>query len=181
MTADTPGTMQTLADLAVSWGRVGLVGFGGGPAMIPLMRAECVDQRAWMTQEEFIEALALGYTLPGPIAAKMSVLVGLQVGGWVGAVIAFFAVMGPPAVAIVGLAGLFHRFRDQPAVSGAMSAVKPVVIGLLAWTVLTMAPGGIKDWRGALIAVAAVVALFLKVHPAIVLVAAMAGGAIFLR
>lgn len=181
MGGDDPGTLQTLVDLAVSWGRVGLVGFGGGPAMIPLMQAECVELRAWMSEEQFLEALALGYTLPGPIAAKMSVVVGLQVAGWLGAVVAFFAVMGPPGLLMVTLAGVYLRFRDRPAVVGAMDAVKPVVVGLLAWTVLALAPSGIRDWRGAVIAVVAVAALYLKVHPAIVVVVAMVGGAVFLR
>lgn len=181
MTAPDPSFGQQLLDLAISWGRVGLVGFGGGPSMIPLMKTECVDLRAWMTDEQFIEALALGNALPGPIAAKMSVYVGLQVAGWLGATVAFMAVMGPPGLMMVALAGVYFRYRDKPAIEGAMAAVKPVVIGMLFWTAIELAPSGVRNWQAGLICAAACLALILKVHPAIVIIVAMAGGAVFLR
>ena len=62
-----------------------------------------------------------------------------------------------------------------------MRAVQPAVIGLLAWTVVSLAPDGIRSLSGALIAGGALAALALKVHPAVVIVAAMAIGAVFLR
>jgi len=176
-----PGTLQTLVDLAVSWGRVGLVGFGGGPAMIPLMKAECIDLRGWLDDDQFLEAIALCYTLPGPISAKMSIHVGLQVAGWAGAAVAFASVMAPSGVLMVALASLYLRFREHPSVHGAMAAVKPVALGLLVWTVIGLAPEGVKSWRTAVIAAASIAALYLKVHPALVIVAAMVGGAVFLR
>ncbi|RME26913.1 MAG: chromate transporter [Deltaproteobacteria bacterium] len=181
MGAPDSSTLQTLLDLAVSWGRVGVVGFGGGPAMIPLMKAECIDLRGWLDDDQFLEAIALCYTLPGPISAKMSIHVGLQVAGWAGAAVAFAAVMAPSGMLMVALAGLYLRFREHPAVHGAMAAVKPVALGLLVWTVIGLAPEGAKSWQTVFIAIAAIAALYLKVHPALVIVAAMLGGAIFLR
>lgn len=181
MDSADPSTVQTLLDLALSWARVGLVAFGGGSAMIPLMKAECVDVRAWMSDEQFIEALALGNALPGPIAAKMSIYVGLQVAGWLGAAVAFCAVMGPPTVMMLGLATLYFRYRELPPVRGAMAAVKPVVVGLLFWTAIDLTPSGVTGWRTGIICGAAILALVLKVHPALVIVAAMAGGALLLR
>jgi chromate transport protein ChrA len=62
-----------------------------------------------------------------------------------------------------------------------MRAVQPAVIGLLAWTVISLAPGGIRSWSGALIAGGALAALALKVHPAAVIVTALVIGAVFLR
>ena len=63
-------------ELAMGWGRVGLFGFGGGPGMIPMMKAECVDTYAWVSEEQFLDALAAASALPGPIAVKMSVMIG---------------------------------------------------------------------------------------------------------
>ncbi|NOY26579.1 MAG: chromate transporter [Oligoflexia bacterium] len=177
----SPTLLHSLADLAVSWGRVGLVAFGGGGAMVPFMKAECVDLRSWMTDEQFLEALALSSALPGPISAKMSVYVGLQIAGGLGAAVAFSAVMTPPALMMLGLSAVYARFRDKPAVLGAMSAVKPVVVALLFWAALALAPDGVRSLRAAIIAVAAGIALFAKVPPALVIVVAMAGGAMFLR
>lgn len=176
-----PRLLQDLVDLAVSWGRVGLLGFGGGSSMVPFMKHECVDLRAWMSDQEFLEALALGNSLPGPIAAKMSVHVGLQVAGIAGAVVAFAAVMGPSTAMMVALAGLYLRFRDKPAVTGAMAAVKPVVVGMLFWTALDLAPDGVRSVKAGLIAAAACGALLLKAPPALVIIVAMVGGAVLLR
>lgn len=173
--------MSPIIELALGWGRVGLVGFGGGPAMIPLMQAECVETHGWVTEEQFLDALAASSALPGPIAAKMSIFVGLEVAGFLGAVFAFFGVMLPAVLLMSTLAGVILRYRDAPAVSGAMNAVQPVVVGMLAWTVISLAPTGIRSGSGALLAGAALVALLLKVHPALVIVGAMTIGAVFLR
>ncbi len=173
--------LRLLTELAISWGRVGLLGFGGGSSMIPFMKAECVDQRAWMDNEQFIEALALGNALPGPIAAKMSVFVGLRVAGALGAIVAFSAVMGPSVALMLALAGVYYRFRDQPAVAGAMEAAKPAVVGMLFWTALMLTPDGVSSVRGALLAALTCLALFAKVPPALVLILVMGGGALFLR
>jgi chromate transporter len=168
-------------ELALGWGRVGLVGFGGGPAMIPLMQAECVETQGWVTEEQFLDALAASSALPGPIAAKMSIFVGLEVAGIPGAILAFFGVMLPAVLLMSTLAAVILRYRDAPAVSGAMNAVQPVVVGMLAWTVISLAPTGIRSGTGALLAGVALAALMLKVHPALVIVCAMTIGAIFLR
>ena len=173
--------MSVLADLAVSWGRIGLAGFGGGPSMIPLMHTECVETRAWMSDGEFLDALALGNTLPGPIAAKMSIYVGLQVAGWIGAAVAFVAVMGPSSVLMVALASAFFRYKDAAVVRGAMQAVKPVVVAMVAWTAIELAPEGIRSWKGGLLAAVAVVALALRVNPIIVMLAGLGVGALLFR
>ncbi len=173
--------MSELVDLALGWGRVGLFGFGGGPGMIPLMQAECVQAQGWMTDEQFLEALAVASALPGPIAVKMSVMVGLQAAGLPGAAAALLGVVVPSVTLMSALAGLLIQFRQAPALTGAMRAVQPAVIGLLAWTVVSLAPDGIRSLSGALIAGGALAALLLKVHPAVVIVAAMGLGALFLR
>ncbi|MDA0747053.1 MAG: chromate transporter, partial [bacterium] len=57
-----------LLDIFVSFTKVGVFAYGGGPSMIPLVQEEVVDVHGWMTIEEFADALAMGYALPGPIA-----------------------------------------------------------------------------------------------------------------
>lgn len=173
--------MSLLTDIALGWARVGVFGFGGGPGMIPLMQAECVQANGWLTDEQFLEAIAASSALPGPIAVKMSVLVGAQVAGVPGAMAAFVGVTVPAVALISLLAGALMQFRATPAVSGAMRAVQPAVVGLLAWTVVSLAPDGIRSWSGALIAGGALAALAFKLHPAVVIVSAMIIGAVFMR
>jgi chromate transporter len=170
-----------LSDLFWSWLRVGAFGFGGGPGMIPLMKRECVDTHGFLTEEQFLDAIAASSALPGPISAKMSIFVGLESASWLGALVAFLGVMLPGVVLMSLLAGLLLRFREAPAVSGAMSALQPVVIGLLAWTVISLIPDGVRSWQGGLLAGGALLAMALKVHPAAVIVAAMGIGALWMR
>jgi chromate transporter len=170
-----------LSDLFWSWLRVGAFGFGGGPGMIPLMKRECVDTHGFLTEEQFLDAIAASSALPGPISAKMSIFVGLESASWLGALVAFLGVMLPGVVLMSLMAGLLLRFREAPAVSGAMSALQPVVIGLLAWTVISLIPDGVRSWQGGLLAGGALLAMALKVHPAAVIVAAMGIGALWMR
>jgi chromate transporter len=149
--------------------------------MIPLMKAECVEGRSWLTDDQFLDALAMSGTLPGPISAKMSLYVGLKVGGPLGALVAFTAVMAPSMLLMGVLASVYMRTKDHPAVQGAMAAVQPVVVGMLAWTVVELAPGGIRGWSGAALALGAVVALWMEVHPALVILGALGLGAVALR
>ena len=149
--------------------------------MIPLMKSECVDGRGWLTHEQFLDGLAVGSALPGPIAAKMSIYVGLQVAGAPGALVAFLGVMLPGALLMSLVASVLLRYRDAPAVSGAMAAVQPVVIGLLAWTAISLVPDGVRGGVGILFALGALGAMALKVHPAVVILVAMGLGAAFLR
>jgi len=145
------------------------------------MKSECVDGRGWLTQEQFLDGLAVGSALPGPIAAKMSIYVGLEVAGAPGAVVAFLGVMLPGVLLMTGLATVLLRFRDAPAVSGAMAAVQPVVIGLLAWTAISLVPDGVRGGAGAALALGALAAMALDVHPAVVILVAMGLGAVFMR
>jgi len=172
---------MVLWELLVSWGRIGLVGYGGGPAMIPLMKAECVDVRGWLTEAQFMEGLAVSNALPGPITAKMSVFVGWKMAGGAGAGVSCLAVVAPAAFLMLALMGVLLRYREAPAVAGGLRAVKPVVIGMLVWTVATLWTDAVQGWSTALLAGAALVALLLKVHPGIVVVVALVVGALFLR
>ena len=166
--------------LFVGFARVGLFGFGGGPSMIPLMQRECIDS-GWVTEQQFLEGLAVGNALPGPIASKMAVYVGWLDGGWLGALAALAGVVLPSALLMSVLAGVVLRYREHPWMIGALKGVKPAVIGMLAFVAWDLAPAGIVGASGAAVAGLAFAALILRVHPAFVLLGALALGAIFFR
>lgn len=124
--------MQTQRDLAAAFFRIGLFGFGGGPTMIPLVHKEVVDNYAWMDDDEFSNVLAIGNTLPGPIATKMAGYIGYKVGGTLGCINAVIATIIPIIlVMIVGL-GLLNEYRDKPWVAGMAHGVIPVVTWMMA-------------------------------------------------
>lgn len=173
--------MPVWVDLGAAWLRIGLFGFGGGPSVIPLIRHECVDRYGWMSDAELLDALAFGNALPGPIAVKLAAHVGMQAGGWLGCLVALAALNLPSIAMMLGLAALYARYRDAPSVAGAMAGVRPAVVGLLAYTAWSLAPDGVRNVPAGVIAVAAFVALVLKVHPAVVIAGAMGIGMFFLR
>ena len=173
--------MPVWVDLGAAWLRIGLFGFGGGPSVIPLIRHECVDRYGWMSDAELLDALAFGNALPGPIAVKLAAHVGMQAGGWLGCWVALAALNLPSIAMMLGLAALYARYRDAPSVAGAMAGVRPAVVGLLAYTAWSLAPDGVRNVPAGVIALAAFVALVLKVHPAVVIAGAMGIGMFFLR
>lgn len=166
--------------LFLSFARVGLLGFGGGPSMLPLMQQECV-RNGFVTKEQFIEGLAVGNSLPGPIATKMALYVGWQDAGVPGAVAAMSGVLLPSTVLMGVLAAVIVKNRDNPYVAGALKGVKPAIIGMLFFVAVDLAPSGVTTWFGGLLGVLAFAALLARVHPGVVILVAALVGALALR
>ncbi|MEZ4607319.1 MAG: chromate transporter [Deinococcales bacterium] len=171
--------MMTLIDLFVSFAKVGLFGFGGGPSIIPLIQEEVVGAKAWLSKEEFLDAFAFGNALPGPIATKMAGYVGYKVAGVAGAFAGLFGMTLPTLVAMIALAGVYARYREHPGFVSFLKGVRPVVIALLALVVYEFAPKALglpSEWlKNILLWVFAIAAFVLaarfNVHPAILIVA----------
>lgn len=173
--------IRTYWNLFMAFFRPGIFGFGGGPSSIPLIRAEVVSRYGWMTIEEFTDALAFGNMLPGPIATKMSALVGYHVHGISGAMLAILANIGPSAIAAVLLIRFYAKFNETTWMSGMMTAVRPVVVVLVAQVVLMMSKPSFPGLQTYLIAALTVVGLAVfNLHPALLIVIALAYGGIFL-
>jgi len=124
--------LALLLKLFLVFSKVGLLAWGGGPSMIPLMQQEVLAQ-GWLTPEGFIDALALGNALPGPIATKMSIYVGYEQAGIPGAIAAVSGTIAPSGVLMLILAA-FLLGQKTPLIDAALTAVRPAVIGLLIWT-----------------------------------------------
>jgi chromate transporter len=160
------------------------LGYGGGPASIPLMYREIVTHYGWLNDLQFSNMLALGNTLPGPIATKIAAYVGFHVSGTAGLVIALAAACVPSAAALIGLIRLLHQYRGSKAVKGMTLLVQPVVAVMM--LVLTWQMGGeslraIGLWQTLGIAAVAFWAMAVKKwHPAFVIVAAFAYGGLVL-
>jgi chromate transporter len=163
----------------------GIVGYGGGPASIPLIEHEVVDRYGWLTTSKFSEILALGNTLPGPIATKMAGYIGFEVGGVVGAIICLFATIGPSLLLMIILLQLIFRYKDSPRVKRLSKIVLPAVAVLMTGLTYDFFQTSFHTaglWPTLLIAILSF--LFLekwKVHPAFVIVGDLSFGALFLK
>ena len=171
--------MHISLDLMLSFAKCGLLAWGGGPAMVPLVQSEVLS-KGWMNEAEFADALASGYALPGPIATKLALYVGYQEAGWLGALSSLVGVVLPSGLLILGLLALGSSFRDHPRVQGAMAVVRPVVVAMLVMMIVDLIPGTVTEVRGVLIAALALVLLLFRVPPAIVIATGAFLGAVFL-
>ena len=128
--------MPTLGAIARAWGRIGIVGFGGPPAHIALLRELVVDRRRWLRPEQFEDGLAAVNLLPGPASTQLAIFTAWRTGGPAAAVVGGLAFIVPGLVLIVALAALFlgsppDWIRGAGAGAGAAVAAVAIHAGLL--------------------------------------------------
>ncbi|KAB7706524.1 chromate transporter [Bacillus aerolatus] len=161
-----------------------ILGYGGGPASIPLMQQEVVNHYGWMTNEQFVDMLAVANALPGPIATKIAAFAGYQQAGWIGLIVATLATVAPSAIAIIILLKVLNHFKQSSVVKGMTLLVQPVIAILmiqLTWDFSHVSFDSIGYWQSLLIAGIALLAITKwKVHPALVIVAAFIYGGVVL-
>ncbi|MCA1032071.1 chromate transporter [Bacillus timonensis] len=162
----------------------GILGYGGGPASIPLVENEVVHTYGWLTVNEFSEVLALGNALPGPIATKMAGYIGFQQAGILGAAVAIFATVAPSLILMIGLLSVLYKFKDSPKVKRMTNYIRPtiaVLLGLMAFRFFLSSYEGAGTWHTFLLIAASFLLMEKwKVHPAYVIVGSLVYGAVFL-
>ncbi|THE09707.1 chromate transporter [Bacillus timonensis] len=162
----------------------GIVGYGGGPSSIPLVENEVVGRYGWLTVSEFSEVLALGNSLPGPIATKMAGYIGYEVAGIPGSIIAVFATVAPSLILMIVLLGFLYKHKDSPKVKRMSSYVRPAIAVLLGTLAISFFTTSYADtgWLQTIVIIVVSFVLMekLKVHPAYVIIGALGYGAIFL-
>lgn len=161
-----------------------LLGYGGGPSTIPLIQAETVGQFHLLSNQAFVNLLAVANALPGPVATKLAVAIGYQSGGLMEAALALLATVLPSAVALILLLRLLDRFRGSQVVTGLTLLVQPVIAVLMGRLTLELGFGSITTvgWVQTLcIAVVSALAIYrFRIHPAFVIAAAFAYGGLVL-
>src|SRR6185437_12019603 len=154
----------SLYDLFRSFVIVSISGFGGA---LPWARRMIVEQRRWMTAEEFNEAFALSQFLPGPNVVNFSVVFGSRFGGAPGAAVALAGLMGPPLIIVTVLAILYARYGELEVLGRILAGITAAATGLLIAVVAKMAaPLFLKRWDWApIIAIAAFVGVAIMQWP----------------
>ncbi len=166
-----------LLELFWSFFKVGLFTFGGGYAMIPLLQAELIERKKWLTDDEIMDYYSIGQCTPGIIAVNVSTFTGYKLKGLAGAVVATTGIIAPSLIIIMTLANILNIFFDNPYVVHAFTGIRVVVIALMLDVVLGMWKKNIKDKYQWLIFVLAVaVMIFLSLSPVWVVAGAAAFG-----
>jgi len=145
-TPSAPPERPSTYELFKAFAIVALSGFGGA---LPWARRMIVEQRRWMTAEEFNQAFALSQFLPGPNLVNFSVVFGLRFGGPLGAVVTLAGLLGPPLVIVIILGVLYAHFGDLEVLSRALAGITAAAAGLLIAIVAKMAAPMFKRWNSA--------------------------------
>lgn len=111
--------------------KIGLFTFGGGYAMIGLIRREFIDRRKWITPEEFTDMIAVSESTPGPLAINSATYVGYKVGGFLGALFATIGVVIPSFVIIFVISLFLERFLQIRVVAAAFQGIQVAVAFLI--------------------------------------------------
>jgi len=119
-----------LLKLFLAFLQVGLFTFGGGYAMLPLVRQQVV-QGGWMSTDEFTNLLAISQMTPGPIAINTATFVGLKTAGIPGALVATFSFILPSVIIVSLLAYFYRKYSDLPVIRNTLSGVRPAATGLI--------------------------------------------------
>ena len=130
--------MPVLLELFLTFLKVGAVSFGGGYGMISLLTEEVVA-RGWLTEAQFMNFIAVAESTPGPIAINMATFVGASQGGFFGALLATLGVVLPSFVIILLIASVIKGLLKFAGVNAFLKGIRPVVVGLIVATGLSMA------------------------------------------
>lgn len=163
--------MKELLQIYLKFFKIGAVTFGGGYAMLPILRREIVEKEGWVTEEEIMDFYAIGQSLPGIIAINVGGCIGYLRKKEAGAVAAALGVVSPCLIIITIIAAALSGFQDNVWVRHAMSAVSVCVCALILDSVMTMWKKGVKDKFGlALFLIMLFAMTFTKTNPVILVV-----------
>lgn len=167
-------------ELFIAFAKIGVMTFGGGLAMLPMLERELVDNKGWVTKDALMDYYAIGQCTPGIIAINVSTFVGKKQKGIPGAIAATLGMLFPSIVIISILAAFFSNFADIPSVQHAFAGARAAVCVLVLNSVIKLFKSNVKNWITALVYVAtAVLVIIFKVSPVLVVLAAAIVGIIY--
>lgn len=169
--------MVSLWKLYALFFKMGIFTFGGGYAMLPILKSEAVDKQKWVSEEELLNYYSIGQCTPGIIAVNAASLIGYKTRGLAGLISATFGVVSPSLLIIIVIAAFMNKYADNVYVQQAFAGVRLSVIALIISTVWDMRKSGIKGLKGYIVFFTAVIAaMFLNISAvAIVVLAACSG------
>ena len=145
--------MLELIKLYITFFKLGIVNFGGGYAMLPLLERELADKRGWTTSEELADFYAVGQCTPGAIAVNVSTMIGYKRKGVLGGIAATLGFISPAFIIIFIIATLLTNFADNKYVAHALAGIRVVVFFLVLSAIIKLFKNSCKDKVAKIIAV----------------------------
>ncbi len=169
--------MKKYWELFIAFAKIGVMTFGGGMAMLPMLQREVVENKGWATEEELADYFAIGQCTPGIIAVNTATFVGQKRGGVLGGIVTTIGVAFPSLVIISLLAGLIDSFNHLAWVKNAFAGIQVCVCVLIFNAVAKLLKKSVVDKRTLVIFLLVLAGSFaLDVTPVVfVVLSALAG------
>ena len=168
---------RALWEIYCKFFKMGAVTFGGGYAMLPILRREVVETSHWLEEEDILDYYALSQGLPGIITINTGAFIGYRLRKAPGALAAALGAVTPSVIIISVIAFFLSGFQDNVYVRRALAAISVCVVALIADAVIAMWKKGVKDAWGILICLAVLaLSLFTSLSPVLLVVAGAAAG-----
>lgn len=135
-----------LFDLFITFAKIGVMTFGGGYAMLPILQRELVENKGWTTEEEIADYFAIGQCTPGIIAINTATFVGTKQKGIIGGIVASLGMVFPSLVIITLIATVLTTFSELEVVKHAFAGIRVAVCVLIFNSVLKLMKSAIKDY-----------------------------------
>lgn len=139
--------MREYWELFLSFLKIGAFTFGGGYAMIPIIRNEVVIKKRWLEDDEFMDLLAIAQSLPGPISLNTAVFVGNKRKGIKGSIFTSLGIILPSFVIILLIAIVFTQFKDNPIIERIFKGIRPAVVALIFTPLLSLGKSAKITWK----------------------------------
>lgn len=137
--------MNQLFEMFLTFTKVGVMTFGGGYAMLPILQRELVDSKHWTTEEDLMDCYAIGQCTPGVIAVNTATFIGYKLKRLPGAIVCTVGVVLPSLLIIMVVAAFIQQFTDMPAVQHAFAGIRVAVCALVLHTIIRMIKKGVTD------------------------------------
>ncbi len=171
--------LKNLLELFFTFAKVGVMTFGGGYAMLPILQREIVRNKGWATEEELTDYFAIGQCTPGVIAVNTATFIGRKKDGIPGGIFATLGVVFPSVVIISLLAGVIVRFAELAWVRDAFAGIRVCVCVLIANAVWKLGKKSVVDaWTAGIFLVIATGAILTNLSPVVFVLLAGAAGVV---
>lgn len=161
-----------LIKLFLEFCKIGIIAFGGGNAIFPILHHEIVEKLQWISTQDFLNFVSIAETTPGPIGMNLSTFIGFKLAVFPGALVATIGYVFLPFLIMLVVVTVAVKIKDSKIYKRFLSAIMVVVLVLLIRAVHLMAEGGFKDFRPYLLALVAFIVFmkFKKFNPIYLLI-----------
>ena len=172
--------MNEYLDMFLTFAKVGVMTFGGGYAMLPILEREVVDGKGWATSEELMDYYAVGQCTPGVIAVNTATFIGQKLAGNLGGIVATLGVVFPSLVIITVIAGILTNFSQLAVVQNAFAGIRVCVCVLVFNAVVKLLKNAVVDkWSLLLYLLVFALSMFLDLSPVVFVIVTAVSGILF--